>query len=147
MVGGDERGTTAARSQQTADGVDRYFVDQLYRANQVTVPVAAPADAALRSEVGMILAHSIRQRALSAGDKSYLDASIAARTGLSAADADARVTDVFAQAQQAVDAARKTAAHALYWLFVALLLGAFSASAAATLGGRERDRAHIPATP
>jgi hypothetical protein len=143
MVGGDSRGSMSARSEQTADGVDRYFVDQLYRVDQTTTPVAASADASLRSEVGMILAHSIRMRELSAADKSYLDASIASRAGLSTADADKRVTDVFAQAQQTVDAARKLAAHALYWLFVALLLGAFSASTAATLGGRERDRAHI----
>jgi hypothetical protein len=94
----------------------------------------------------MIFAHSIRQRAISPADKAYLDASVASRTGLSSADADKRVSDVFDQAQQSIDAARKAAAHTLYWLFVALLIGAFVASGAATFGGKERDRAHIGRT-
>ena len=140
---GDSRGASGSRVEQAADGVDRYFVDQLYRVDQTTAPVAVAADATLRSEVGMIFAHSIRQRAISPADKAYLDASVASRTGLNSADADKRVSDVFDQAQQSLDAARKAAAHTLYWLFVALLLGAFAASGAATFGGRERDRAHI----
>jgi hypothetical protein len=143
MVGGEARGTAPMRAEQGTDGIDRYFVDQLYRVDQPATTVAFTADANLRSEAGMILAHSIRQREISAADKSYLDASVASRTGLNATDADKRVTGVFAQAQQAVDTARKATAHALYWLFVALLLGAFASSAAATLGGKERDRAHV----
>jgi hypothetical protein len=145
MVGGDARGTASARSDQTVDGAERYYIDQLYRAEPVAIPAVAQADAALRAEAGTILAHSIRTREMSAADKSYLVASVAAKTGLTTASADARVTDVFAQAQQAVNSARRAASHALYWLFVALLLGAFSASAAATLGGKERDRAHLAA--
>jgi hypothetical protein len=146
MVGGDSRASTTARAEQPADGIDRYFVDQLYRVDQTTAPVAVSADATLRSEVGMILAHSIRQRGISPADKAYLDASVASRTGLSPADADKRVSDVFDQAQQSIDGARKVTAHALYWLFAALLLGAFTASGAATLGGKERDRAHLGVT-
>lgn len=38
---------------------------------------------------------------------------------------------------------RKAIAHSLYWTFLALLCGAFCASAAATLGGKERDRMAI----
>ena len=146
MVGGDARGTTSARSEQTADGAERYYVDQLYRADPAVTPPGAAADAAVRAEAGTILAHSIRQGELNTTDKSYLAATVAAKTGLTAANADARVTEVFAQAQQAVNSARRAASHALYWLFVALLLGAFSASAAATLGGKERDKAHLTST-
>jgi len=142
MVGNEARSAPAARSEQTGDGADRYFIDQLYRSTQV----AMPADATIRAEAGMIFAHSLRQRDLTAADKSYIAASVVSRTGLTATDADKRVTDVFAQAQQSLDVARKAAAHALYWLFVALLLGAFSASIASTFGGRLRDRAHV-ATP
>lgn len=146
MVGGEARGAAPARSEQAADGVERYYVDQLYRADPAATPSSAVADAATRAEAGTILAHSIRQTAINAADKSYLDASVAAKTGLTTANADARVSDVFAQAQQAVNSARRAASHALYWLFVALLLGAFSASAAATLGGKERDKAHLTTT-
>lgn len=42
-------------------------------------------------------------------------------------------------ARQAADTARKAAAHTLLWIFVASLIGAFSASYAATIGGRQRD--------
>jgi hypothetical protein len=140
---GDSRSSAGTRVEQAADGVDRYFVDQLYRVDQTNAPNSAAADPSLRSEVGPILAHSIRQRAISPADKAYLDATVASRTGLSPVDADKRVSDVFDQAQQSIDAARKAGAHTLYWLFVALLIGAFVASGSATFGGRERDRAHI----
>jgi hypothetical protein len=41
--------------------------------------------------------------------------------------------------------ARSAAAQTALWTFVALLVGAFSASFAATIGGRQRDRlSHIP---
>ncbi len=51
--------------------------------------------------------------------------------------------DVVAQARQAEDTARRVTAHFLLWLFLALLAGAFSASYAATIGGRQRD--HVKA--
>jgi len=75
----------------------------------------------------------------------------AMRVGLSASDA-AAVTlpspiapnsspaDIYAAAQQAAAATQKAIAHSMYWTFVALLVGAFCASVAATIGGRERDR-------
>lgn len=69
-----------------------------------------------------------------------LDESVAKNTGLSVPEADKRVTEVFERDQQAADAARKAVAHSLHWLFVSLLLGAFFASFAATLGGKRRDR-------
>ena len=42
--------------------------------------------------------------------------------------------------QEAADAARKSTAHVLYWTFLALLVGAFCASVAAIIGGKQRDR-------
>jgi hypothetical protein len=143
MVGGEARSEGAARAEQSSGGVDRYFVDRLYRSEEGVPPTVVAADAAMRAEGGIIFGHSLRQREMSADDKAYLVRSVATRTGLSTVDADKRVSDIFAQAQQTVDAVRKAAAHALYWLFVALLLGAFSASIAATLGGKQRDLAHI----
>jgi hypothetical protein len=62
------------------------------------------------------------------------------KTGLNQADADLRVSQVFAQAQLALDTARKSAVHLSLWIFVALLAGAFCASLAATVGGRQRDQ-------
>jgi hypothetical protein len=63
--------------------------------------------------------------------------------GISQNDATQRPSDVLAQARQEADAARKATARLLLWTFVALLIGAFCASYAATIGGRQRD--HMPA--
>ena len=64
---------------------------------------------------------------------------VAARTGLSQADAEKRVNDVIAQAKAAADDARKGAAKLSLWLTAALLFGAFAASLAAVEGGSLRD--------
>jgi hypothetical protein len=55
------------------------------------------------------------------------------------AEAQRRVAEVLNQARQAADDARRATAHFLYWTFLALLIGAFCASYAATIGGRQRD--------
>jgi hypothetical protein len=66
------------------------------------------------------------------------------------ADAEKRVDEVYAKvsstvatakakAKEAADTARKATAGAALWMTVALLLGAFVASIAATFGGRLRD--------
>jgi hypothetical protein len=44
-----------------------------------------------------------------------------------------------AEAREAAEKARSATAHLLLWTFVALLIGAFCASFAATMGGRQRD--------
>jgi hypothetical protein len=43
------------------------------------------------------------------------------------------------KAKQAADAARKASASASFYLFVSMLIGAFIASAAGAVGGRQRD--------
>ena len=50
------------------------------------------------------------------------------------------VTDVVNRDRRALDELRKTTANSLYWLFAALIVGAFCSSFAATLGGKQRDR-------
>jgi hypothetical protein len=62
-----------------------------------------------------------------------------ARTGLSEADADKRVTEVTAQVKSDLDKARKAAAQLALWLTASLFIGAFAASLAATEGGGLRD--------
>ena len=64
---------------------------------------------------------------------------MAARTGLSQADADKRVNDVVTQIKADTDAARKATAQLAFWLTASLLIGAFCASLAATEGGGLRD--------
>jgi hypothetical protein len=79
------------------------------------------------------------QGSMPADDKRHLGRIVASRTGLAQNDAETRIDAVVAEARQTADAVRKVAAHVLLWMFLALLLGAFSSSYAATVGGRQRD--------
>ena len=76
---------------------------------------------------------------LSAADKTYVAQVVAARTGMSQADAEKRVNDVIVEAKTAADTARKGAAKLSFWLTAAMLFGAFAASLAAVEGGSLRD--------
>ena len=118
---------------------NEYFIDTLFRSESAKPDSNSTS---VRGEAGRIFANALRQGDISA-DKSYLAQLVAARTGLSQADAEKRVSDVFARAQQTADTARKTVAHSLLWAFLALLIGAFCASFAATIGGRQRDHVVI----
>ena len=126
-----------------------YYVDSLFRANK-PADGAAPDDAAIRAEAVRIFANDLRGGDLPASDRQYLAQVVAARTGMSPEDADKRVNDVYSRAQavsadaeakarEAADAARKAATYSALWVFIALLVGAFAATYAATLGGRLRD--------
>lgn len=143
-----------------------YFSDMLLRATPAPGPaagtgtLAAPSAetgvsvAGQRMEIGKIFASGLSAGSLAADDRAYLGQIVARRTGLSQAEAEARVDAVYgraakaaadakAAAQQAAETARKAGAHTALWMFVALLLGAFVASLAATFGGRQRDHERV----
>ena len=128
------------QAEQQELGPNGYFIDTLFRSDH---PVADRNDASVRAEVGGILANALRQKEIPAADKTYLAQLVTAKTGLQQADAEKRVSNVFAEAREAADAARKAVAHFLLWLFIALLIGAFCASYAATIGGRQRDNVRV----
>lgn len=131
------QGTGKAGSSQDDPVVSTtYFVDRLFRSEHP----ATENDSAMRAEAGRIFAVAMLQRndALPA-DTSYLAQLVAARTGINPTEAGKRVADTLAEARRTEDAARKAAAHLLLWIFLALLIGAFCASYAATIGGRQRD--------
>ena len=124
-----------------------YFTDMLFRADH---PDTAGDPAAARAEVGRILVTDALSDEMPAADKAYVAQVVAARTGLNQADADKRVSEVVEQAKNAknkaidmakaaADAARKTGVYVALWAFISLLVGAFSASYMATIGGRVRD--------
>lgn len=129
---------TPGPSRETL-GSNGYAIDRLLRA---TPSVTDKDTASMRGEVGLILANGLREGSLPAADRSYLAQVVAARTGISHSDAERRVDDAYAQMRQAAETARKAIAHSMYWTFLALLVGAFCASLAATIGGKERD--HVP---
>lgn len=140
-------GDTAGATQSKGSGADAnaYLIDSLFRSDRPR----EGDDSSLRQEAGRIFANGLQQPDLPAADKTYLAQTIAAKTGVSQAEAEKRVSDAVAQAKaaevkarQAADAARKAAAHLALWTFVALLIGAFTASYSATIGGRLRDDAY-----
>jgi len=140
-----------------------YFTDSLFRANASTgssdgaAPAASPAPPANATaaapgtaEVSRIFLRGMQTGALPAEDTRYVGQLVAQRTGITQPDAERRVSDTFTKAQSAIndaeakakdaaDKARRAGAYAALWIFVSLLLGAFSASLAATFGGRQRD--------
>jgi hypothetical protein len=137
---GAERTANANNSvQDSVLDPNQYFADTLLRANG---PAAEKPDASERAEVSRTLAHDLHQAAMPDGDRAYLAQLVSARTGLSPSDSDQRVTTVFSEIQESAERARKALAHLSLWLFVALLCGAFSASYAGTIGGKQRD--HLP---
>lgn len=139
MISGNAARNDAGTTAAGAAGSDPYgyFVDSLFRSDR---PVAdLSADAALHAEVGLILARGLREGYVPSADTAYLAQLVAARTGMDQTEARRRVSEVLNQARQAADDARRATAHFLYWMFLALLIGAFCASYAATIGGRQRD--------
>ena len=139
MIGAAPASDSQPKSTQvssTSADPNAYFVDSLFRSDASKPEVA---NGVSRGEAGIIFANGLRQGALPAADKSYLDQLVVAQTGLDQSQDDKRVSDIFASAQQHAEAARKAVAHTLLWTFLALLIGAFCASFSATIGGRQRD--------
>jgi hypothetical protein len=147
-----QRGNAASQMNTWPLG---YFVDSLFRM-PAGVPAASPAEASGRSEIPrmetarIFLNSAATGDQLSAEDTAYVSQLVAQHTGLAPDAAQARVTTTYtrllqkinaldAAAKDAADKARKVTIGASLWLFVSLLMGAFSASLMATYGGRERQ--------
>ncbi len=137
MVGSAAQSASSVGAEREINP-NEYFVDALLRSDH---EVPDSSRASVRGEAGRILANALRHGGLDVApaDKAYLAQLVTSRTGLNTTDAQKRVSDVVAEAQQAADTARKMVAHSLLWTFVALLAGAFCASFTATIGGRQRD--------
>ena len=140
-----------------------YDIDKLFRPGSASLGTAGGAtgsappagnpgsgsidtDSDPRVEAVYIAFHAMAAGEVSAADRSYLAERVAAQTGISSSDAQARV-DSFVnetlaaenKAKAAADKARKAAAEASIYLALSMLVGAFIASISAALGGRLRD--------
>jgi hypothetical protein len=135
--GASSTGVSAIQSAGSGGPVD-YYADALLRSNPGTSPNTTDLGAT-RNEIARILMTGLRESDIPAPDRTYVAQLVAAHTGLSQADAGKRVSDVINQAKTALDNARKAAAKLSLWLTASLLVGAFSASLAATDGGYVRD--------
>ncbi|NWB89191.1 hypothetical protein [Pseudomonas gingeri] len=153
MGGGIKAGAATASSSallNTVTDSSDYYIDKLFRDDR---PVAVSEDAA-HGVATRILARNLSVGPLSVEDHAYLAQLVTQRTDLSRTQAEQRVDQVYGEARQDVDAATnkakqaadsaaKVAAWSTLWLFIALLIGAFFASLAATFGGRRRDGVHF----
>jgi hypothetical protein len=135
--GASSAGASAIQSAAGSTGPVDYYVDVLLRTNPAS-PNTADLGAA-HTEIARILMAGLGGGDIPAPDRTYVGQLVAARTGLSQPEADKRVTDVITQAKTALDNARRAAARLSLWLTASLLIGAFSASLAATDGGYVRD--------
>jgi len=132
-----------AGAAQSANNTGDVYVDRLLRVGpqtdgRNTGPSGDPA--ATRSELLRIIGPATRKGGdVSADDRAYAARVIAARTGLSQAEAEQRVNQTIAQAKDAADKARRGAAKFSIWIAISLLAGAFTASLAAAEGGKLRN--------
>lgn len=119
-----------------------YLIDSLFRSDKRDFETDSTS---VNAEVARIFAASVG-REFTSDDKSYLVQLVANRTGMNQEEAEKRVSavlmkvrDAELEARQALDTVRKVAAHTSLWMFISLLIGAFCASYAGTIGGRQRD--------
>jgi hypothetical protein len=145
VAGGVHAVSTAAggAAQAATSGASSYAVEGLFRSDHVDDSVSTQ-DAV--SQASRILANGIRNGDVPPADRAYLAQLVAAKSGISQADAEKRVDNTIAsakdaetKAREAADAARKATATFAIFTALSLMIGAFVASAAAALGGNIRD--------
>jgi hypothetical protein len=141
----------AAAAAANSDGMTSgfspsYFTDALLRPADPRTPPANQSNEQVSAEVSRILVSGATTGEIASDDRTYLDQVVASRTGLSEADAKARVDatlkridDAKAAAKEAADTARKAASVAALAGALSLFVGAFCACVAAAIGGRQRD--------
>jgi hypothetical protein len=88
-----------------------------------------------RAESRRIIVRGVRDGQIPEADRNYLAELVADRTGVSVADADARIAAALARQKTAVSNAARVA----FFTALSLLIGAFIAAAAGALGGIHRD--------
>ena len=138
LLGGAATGATQALANKSSGPMDGY-VDTLLRSDTPATQ-NTPNSIDSRGELARLFTTSFHKASdLSPADHTYVAKVVSARTGLSQADADKRVTEVTTQVKSDLDTTRKNAMQLAIWLTLSLFIGAFSASLAATEGGGVRD--------
>jgi hypothetical protein len=140
-VAGEAAQATAAATPSYAYGLDR-----LFRPSDAA-SAATQGNSDSRLEVEHVIAQAATSNgAISDSDRAYLAGLIAAKTGVSADEAQRRLGDFITTANEAkgkveaaADAARKAAAKTAIFAALAMSIGAFIACLSAALGGRLRD--------
>ena len=149
MVSGATQGASmgatqlAGKDSSGSGGLLDYSTDALFRADG---SADHQVDASTRTETARILATGLGGNDISTADRTYLAQVIAAKTGVSAQDAQTRIDQTIGQikaaetkAKQAADQARKATAALSIIMALSLAIGAFIASVSGILGGWLRD--------
>jgi len=161
MTGSVTAGNTINKSDNANEletGMVGYFIDSLFRQDpniastptERNVITSARQEKAPNAEVTRIFINAMSTKTLPPADLTYISQVVSRHTGLTQQQAEKRVADIYTNiqtkkqnieigAKDLADKARKASIYSTLWLFVSLLMGAFSASLAATWGGRYRD--------
>ena len=139
--------SAAQGSAGTATPSYVYGLDRLLRPAEVSAAAAGQSGPDVRPEVTHVIVQAVATNgAVSDADRTYLAGLVAARTGVSADEAQRRVNEFISTADRAkdevkasADAARKAAAKMAIFTALALAIGAFIACLTAALGGKIRD--------
>ena len=161
-------GATAAAgaTNRVATEPSDYAIDLLMRPAPTTASAAASAPDTVtrpdmaasmdsqrdqRAPLTRIFVSSLQSGSLAANDRTYLAQIVARQTGMSQADAEARVDQAYAEAKnaeakarEAADKARKLGMIAAFLAAATLAIGCAAACAGASAGGRARGE-QIPA--
>lgn len=137
-----------------------YLIESLFRKNTIDVSATSlernmqtenkAQNNDSTSEVSRIFLNTVRMESLPADDLAYMSQLVSKHTGITKVEAEKRVMGMYINMQTQIrnaelaaknttESARKASVYTTLWLFVSLLIGAFSASLAATWGGRCRD--------
>ena len=150
-AGGLRAATTLASGAAASDNTrgtaaGNYDLDVLFRGREASSDSAASALAESRTEAMRIFANGLANHGVPADDRRYLAQLVAARTGISQAEAQQRVDTFIEHSKQTADRARKTASAIALFTALSMLIGAFIACVAAAIGGRQRDEDLLAAT-
>jgi hypothetical protein len=131
---------TAGAAQSVAgENIIAFDLDRLFRGARNTAGIEYQ-----RAEAARILLTTSSHRGMQQDDRAYLARLVESVTGLTPADAQARVNDVSGRAKQNIDRARNNSVILAFMTAAAALAGAVAAWFASMAGGRERDGATDP---
>jgi hypothetical protein len=134
-------GAAGAASSGASESIVASELDELFRTDRALTD----ADFTYRrAEAGRILLKSSSHAGVSGEDRDYLSNLTATITGLSPADADARVNRVIAESKDEIHKGRAAAVLQAFMVGAALVLGLAVSWFAAAEGGREREANYIP---
>ena len=135
-------GSAGPATSVAGENTIAYELDRLFRAER------RPSDVDMtyaRAEAARILLTASGHSGMTPDDRAYLVRLVSSRTGLAAADAEQRVTQVIQRSREQIRRARATGVMVGFMTAAALLIGAVVAWFAACAGGRHRDSGTVPA--